>query len=246
MSESYDLIVIGGGSGGIAAARRAAEYGARVVLFEAARLGGTCVNVGCVPKKVMWNAAQVGDAIALAGDYGFDVAARGFDWHKLKCARDDYVARLNEIYATNLHASKVKCITATAKFCASDSVEADGKIYRAPHLLIASGGRPTVPKIRGAELGITSDGFFAFTGATEAPAHHRRRLHRHRTRRRAARFGQFGDHVATQKSPAARLRFRARRCGDVADARRRRGHSVRCFMRQKFSAMMTEVWVIAG
>ena len=121
-SEEYDLIVIGGGSGGIAAARRAAEYGARVVLFEAARLGGTCVNVGCVPKKVMWNAAQVGDAIALAGDYGFDVAARGFDWHKLKCARDDYVARLNEIYAANLHASKVKCITATAKFCGHDSV----------------------------------------------------------------------------------------------------------------------------
>jgi len=112
----FDCIVIGGGSGGIAAARRAAEYGARVLLFERGRLGGTCVNAGCVPKKVMWNAAQIRHALELAGDYGFDLDARAgpgsgpgrVDWAALKRARDGYVARLNRIYADNLDAAGVQ------------------------------------------------------------------------------------------------------------------------------------------
>src|SRR5690606_24274780 len=90
--KSFDLIVLGGGSGGLATAQRAAEYGAKVVLFEPARLGGTCVNVGCVPKKVMWNAAELAHAIGNAGYYGFDVRAAGHDWSKLKAGRDAYVA----------------------------------------------------------------------------------------------------------------------------------------------------------
>ncbi len=153
-------MVIGGGSGGIAAARRAAEYGARALLFEPGLLGGTCVNVGCVPKKVMWNASQIHEALELAGEYGFTVEQRGFDWPTLKKARDAYVGRLNQSYADNLEASGVRLVRAAARFHGRDTVEADGRIYRAPHILIATGGRPTVPEIPGAHLGITSDGFF--------------------------------------------------------------------------------------
>ena len=160
MTESGDFIVIGGGSGGIAAARRAAEYGARVLLFEPGALGGTCVNVGCVPKKVMWNASQIHEALELAGEYGFTVESRGFDWGTMKAARDAYVHRLNGIYADNLAASGVRVIDASARFTAHDRLEADSKDYQAAHILIATGGRPTVPDLPGADLAITSDGFF--------------------------------------------------------------------------------------
>src|ERR1700751_5261370 len=102
MAEEYDLLVIGGGSGGLAAAQRAAEYGARVVLAESHRLGGTCVNVGCVPKKILWNAAQLGGALEDAAEYGFDLTVHGLDWSSLKHKRDVYIERLNAIYAANL------------------------------------------------------------------------------------------------------------------------------------------------
>src|ERR1700751_1947775 len=102
MTENYDLIVIGGRSGGLAAAQRAAEYGAKVVLAEPARLGGTCVNVGCVPKKIMWHAPQLGSALEDARDYGFEVEMRRLDWARLKAGRDAYIERLNGIYAANL------------------------------------------------------------------------------------------------------------------------------------------------
>ena len=102
MTERYDFLVIGGGSGGIAAARRAAEHGARTALIEAHRLGGTCVNVGCVPKKVMWNTAHVAEVIRQAPDYGFSVANDNFDWPTIKEARDGYVHRLNGIYKLSL------------------------------------------------------------------------------------------------------------------------------------------------
>lgn len=160
MNADADFIVIGGGSGGIAAARRAAEHGARVLLFEPARLGGTCVNVGCVPKKVMWNAAQIREAVQLAGGYGIEARVESFDWASLKRARDAYVARLNQIYANNLDASGVQVVRAAAKFCARDAVQAGGKSYRAAHILIASGGRPSMPDLPGIEHAIDSDGFF--------------------------------------------------------------------------------------
>src|SRR5215475_7092106 len=102
MAEEFDLVVIGGGSGGLAAAQRAAEYGARVVLAESDRLGGTCVNVGCIPKKIMWNAAELGGALHDAADYGFDLEARAVDWPSLRHKRDAYIERLNGIYAANL------------------------------------------------------------------------------------------------------------------------------------------------
>ncbi len=160
MSKTYDFIVIGGGSGGIAGARRAAEHGASVLLIEYGPLGGTCVNVGCVPKKVMWNAAQVAETLHLAPDYGFGVETGAFQWDRIKSSRDAYVHRLNGIYGRNLDGSRVTVVHGTARFVSNHVVEVNGDRYQAPHILVATGGRPTVPDLPGAELGITSDGFF--------------------------------------------------------------------------------------
>src|SRR5579863_10298543 len=116
MDGKFDLVVIGGGSGGLAAAQRAAEYGARAVLVESGRLGGTCVNVGCVPKKVMWNAAELGSALADARDYGFDVAEAAVDWPALRRHRDAYIQRLNGLYAANLARRNIEVVHARAAF----------------------------------------------------------------------------------------------------------------------------------
>lgn len=161
MTRHFDLIVIGGGSGGIAHARRAAEFGARTAIIEHGPLGGTCVNVGCVPKKLMWYAADLAEAFAHAGNYGFDAAVRGHDWGLLKARRDAYVRRLNGIYEANLDKSGVTYIQGSARFAGPAEVAVGDAGYRAERFVLATGGRPGVPKIPGAELGITSDGFFA-------------------------------------------------------------------------------------
>jgi glutathione reductase (NADPH) len=160
VSEQFDLVVIGGGSGGIAAARRAAEYGARVALIESGRLGGTCVNVGCVPKKISWNAADLGGALQEAAGYGFQLQLAGHDWGLLKVRRDAYVHHLNGLYAANLARSQVEVVHARAAFRDARTVAAGGRTLGAPHILIATGGAPRLPDIPGSELGITSDGFF--------------------------------------------------------------------------------------
>lgn len=160
MSENYDLIAIGGGSGGLACAQRAALHGARALVIEKGPLGGTCVNVGCVPKKVMWYAASLAHALHDAPDYGFDLNLAGHDWPKLKTARDAYVKRLNGIYLRNLDKRKVDLVRGSASFVDSQTVEVDGKRYSAKHIVIATGGEPIRPDLPGAELGIDSDGFF--------------------------------------------------------------------------------------
>lgn len=160
MAEQWDLVVIGGGSGGLAAAQRAAEYGARAVLVESGRLGGTCVNVGCVPKKIMWNAADLGSALHDADDYGFRLNDAGHDWQQLKARRDAYIARLNHLYAANLAKRHVELIHGRASFIDAHSVSAAGRTLSAPRIIIATGGRPQLPEVPGAELAITSDGFF--------------------------------------------------------------------------------------
>lgn len=162
-SEVFDYLVIGGGSGGIASARRAAQYGARVAVVEAARLGGTCVNVGCVPKKVMWSAAGIAETLHQAADYGFAVQGVRLDWPTLVQARNAYVARLNGIYQDLLDGSKVTLLRGHARFAGPDAVTVNGVPHRARHILIAAGGRPRVPDLPGAQLGIDSDGFFALT-----------------------------------------------------------------------------------
>jgi glutathione reductase (NADPH) len=161
MADEFDLVVIGGGSGGLAAAQRAAEYGAKVAIVESGRLGGTCVNVGCVPKKVMWNAADIADGLEDAADYGFRLGkTEAHDWPLLKTKRDAYVARLNGIYESNLAKRHIEVVRARGRFFDARTVEAAGRRLTAPHILIAVGGRPMIPTIPGAELGITSDGFF--------------------------------------------------------------------------------------
>ncbi len=159
--QAFDLICIGGGSGGLACAQRAAEYGAKAAVIEPHRLGGTCVNVGCVPKKVMWNAAGVAFALKDAGDYGFDVNAGGNDWALLKRKRDAYVLRLNGIYERNLAAKGVAYVRGAARFVDKGAVEVNGERLTARHIVIAAGGRPIVPDLPGAQSGITSDGFFS-------------------------------------------------------------------------------------
>ncbi len=159
-TSSFDLISIGGGSGGLACAQRAAEYGAKAAVIEPKPLGGTCVNVGCVPKKVMWNAASLALGLTDAKDYGFEVAAAGSDWAMLKAKRDAYVQRLNAIYERNLNAKGVVHVRGAARFLDAHSVEVNGERLSARHIVIATGGRPRVPQLPGAELGITSDGFF--------------------------------------------------------------------------------------
>jgi glutathione reductase (NADPH) len=170
MTEKFDLVVIGGGSGGLAAAQRAAEYGARVVLAESGRLGGTCVNVGCVPKKIMWNAAELGSAQHDALDYGFSVEAGSIDWASCKAKRDSYIERLNGIYAANLAKRGVELVRARASFVDAHSVRAGERLLRADHILIATGSQPRVPAIPGTELGITSDGFFELVRRPERVA----------------------------------------------------------------------------
>jgi len=159
---SFDFLVIGGGSGGLGAARRAGTYGAKVAIFEAGRLGGTCVNVGCVPKKVMWNAAHVADTIRHdAKEYMFDVTELSeFDFRTFKQKRDDYVKRLNGIYERNLERDNVKYIPEFASFLDEKTVVAGDVEYTAPHILIATGGAPKVQNIPGKEFLATSDDFF--------------------------------------------------------------------------------------
>ncbi|KAK1923696.1 hypothetical protein DB88DRAFT_439531 [Papiliotrema laurentii] len=171
----YDYFVIGGGSGGLASARRAASYGAKVGLVEAThRLGGTCVNVGCVPKKVMWYTADIADNIRKAAAYGFgdDAMAsklvKNFDWTTLKHKRDAYIKRLNGIYEKNLVNDKVDYHEGYASFIDKNTLQIkglDGETYqvKAKKITIAVGGRPTIPsdeQIPGASYGINSDGFF--------------------------------------------------------------------------------------
>jgi glutathione reductase (NADPH) len=159
--QLFDLIVIGGGSGGLACVQRAAEYGAKAAIIESHRLGGTCVNVGCVPKKVMWNAAGIALALGDAGDYGFDVKTGGGDWALLKTKRDAYIERLNGIYARNLAAKGVTLERGSARFLDRRTALVGEARLSAPHIVIATGGAPIVPELPGADLGITSDGFFA-------------------------------------------------------------------------------------
>jgi len=161
MPAHFDLIVIGGGSGGLACAQRAADHGARVALVEPRPLGGTCVNVGCVPKKVMFYAASLAEGLQDAAGYGFDVSVQGHDWRALKQARDAYIARLNGMYAANLERRKVVHVQATARFDDAHTIVAGDELLTAPEVVVASGGRPAVPDLPGAEFGITSDGFFA-------------------------------------------------------------------------------------
>lgn len=161
MTKHYDYISIGGGSGGIASLNRAASYGKKCAIIEASHLGGTCVNLGCVPKKVMWYGAQVAEAIhKYAPDYGFDIDVKGFDFKKLVETRQKYISNIHRSYETSLAKNKVEVIQGFAKFVDAKTVEVNGELITADHILIATGGRTVFPDVKGAEYGIDSDGFF--------------------------------------------------------------------------------------
>ena len=161
MVKEYDYIVIGGGSGGIASANRAAMHGAKVILFEGKEVGGTCVNVGCVPKKVMWYGAQVAETLhRYAGEYGFDVTINKFDFARLKANRQAYIDRIHGSYERGFDSNGVERVYEYARFVDPHTVEVAGERYTAPHILIATGGHALYPNIPGSEYGITSDGFF--------------------------------------------------------------------------------------
>lgn len=167
MKDDFDLVVLGGGSGGIAAARRAASHGARVALVESARLGGTCVNVGCVPKKVMWHASQIAEMLHDAPGYGFPEtvanATAGHDWAFLRERRERYIQRLNGIYAANLDKDGVALVRAHGELAGPREIRAGSWRLHAARILIATGGSPASLPVPGAELAIDSNGFFALS-----------------------------------------------------------------------------------
>ena len=157
----FDYICIGGGSGGIASANRASRYGKKAAIIEAKEIGGTCVNVGCVPKKAMWYGAQVAEAIhKYSADYGFDVTVNNFSWEKLVESREAYIDRIHQSYDRVLGNNGVTLIKGFAKFIDNNTLDIDGVVYTADHITIATGGRPIKPAIPGAEIGLDSDGFF--------------------------------------------------------------------------------------
>ena len=159
-TKHYDLISLGGGSGGLAVAEVAAKLGKRVAIIEPNGLGGTCVNQGCVPKKVMWYAAHLAHAVKDAPGFGHQVTHHGFDWSRLIEGRDQYINNITEYWDGYAEQLGIDVIAGYGQFVDAHSVRVNDMIYRADHIVIATGGTPMVPPIPGAELGITSDGFF--------------------------------------------------------------------------------------
>ena len=170
MKHSFDLIVIGGGSGGLAVAEKAARFGRRVAIVEDGRLGGTCVNNGCVPKKVMWYAASLAHAVDDAPAYGIPAERGATDWQRLVRGRENYIAKINRYWDGYVDDSGIVRVPGYGRFAGPDTVEVNGELYTAPHIVIATGGQPIVPNVPGAALGITSDGFFQLTSLPQKVA----------------------------------------------------------------------------
>ncbi|MBK1631486.1 glutathione-disulfide reductase [Thiohalocapsa halophila] len=160
MDTHFDLIAIGGGSGGLAVAEKAAAFGARAAVIERHKLGGTCVNVGCVPKKVMWYAANLAEDVRHAPEMGIKTRLEGIDWAALVAGREGFIGGILDFWNGYVEGEGIAHIQGEAHFVDAHTLEVDGTRYTADHIVIATGGRPIVPPVPGAELGITSDGFF--------------------------------------------------------------------------------------
>ncbi len=157
----FDLFVIGGGSGGVRAARMSAQRGARVALAECAELGGTCVNVGCIPKKLYSYAAGYAESFAEAAGFGWQVGeAPRFDWDRLKANRRREITRLNGIYRSLLEGAGVTLVQGWAQLADAHTVQVGEKRYTARHVLVATGGMPFVPEVSGREHVVVSDAMF--------------------------------------------------------------------------------------
>ena len=169
--REYDIIAIGGGSGGIATMNRAGEHGAKAAVIEEKKLGGTCVNVGCVPKKIMWYGAQIAEGFHHYGpDYGFTSSDVQFDFAKIRQNREAYIDRARSSYDGSFKRNGVDLIEGRAHFVDSHTVSVNGELIRAKHIVIATGARPSIPTIPGAELGGSSDDVFAWEQLPESVA----------------------------------------------------------------------------
>ena len=156
----YDLITLGAGSGGLSVIERAAAYGKHCAVIERGKIGGTCVNVGCVPKKIMWFGANLAHLIEDARAYGFDVSTQGFNWEQLVEKREKYISNINAYYHGYMKELGVDELEGDAEFVDAHTIAVGNKQYSAKQIVIATGTRPTLPNIPGAEYAITSDGFF--------------------------------------------------------------------------------------
>lgn len=163
MDSHFDLIAIGGGSGGLAVAEKAAQFGKKVAVIESHKMGGTCVNNGCVPKKIMWYAADLAHAADDANDFGIPTKRGATDWGKLVKGRQDYIGMINRYWDGYVVETGITRIDGKAHFIDARTIEVDGLQYTADHIVVATGGQPIVPPVPGAELGLTSDGFFEMT-----------------------------------------------------------------------------------
>ncbi|XVE19898.1 glutathione-disulfide reductase [Moraxella sp. ZY200743] len=176
MQFDYDYIAIGGGSGGIASANRAAMYGQKTAIIESTHIGGTCVNVGCVPKKVLWYGANLAEHIhKYAPDYGFGLTVKEFNFKTLVDNRTAYINRIHQSYQKGFDKNNVTVIRGFAKFIDKHTLEIDKgngekETVTARHILIATGGKPMVPNIDGAQFGETSDDFFEWENLPKSVA----------------------------------------------------------------------------
>jgi len=169
--REYDIIAIGGGSGGIATMNRAGEHGAKAAVIEEKKLGGTCVNLGCVPKKIMWYGAQIAESIHKYGpDYGFTNTGNEFDYATLRKNREAYIDRARSSYDGSFKRNGVDLIEGRAEFVDAHTVSVNGELIHAKHIVIATGAHPHIPAIPGAELGGSSDDVFAWEELPESVA----------------------------------------------------------------------------
>jgi glutathione reductase (NADPH) len=161
MKHATDLLIIGAGSAGLAAAAKAAELGAAVTIIEAENIGGTCVNLGCIPKKITWYAGYLASSYCYAKQYGFKTVSPILDFATLVKARSKHIKELQKLYHNRLHHEKVRYISGEAEFVDAHTVKVHNQLYSAKKIIIATGTAPNLPSIIGADLGIDSDGFFA-------------------------------------------------------------------------------------
>jgi glutathione reductase (NADPH) len=162
MAETFDLIVLGGGSGGLAMAFRAARHGARVALLEPNALGGTCANVGCVPKKALWYAGQLAQEQRLALDYGFASTPGPLNWEHFRQLRQQYIDRIRQSYAARLAETGIQVYTESGRFVSANTIATSGgDELRATQIVIATGGHPHRLPLPGFDLGMVSDDIFS-------------------------------------------------------------------------------------